>query len=88
MSERGELVMIRTADGEEPGRLVAVPVRLIPFLETLAECGAFGPGIETVIASIISQHVDRYLGTPLLPADVLEEKRRALRTRGQGAALW
>lgn len=88
MSERGELVMIRTADGEEPGRLIAVPLRLIPYLETLAECGAFGPGIETVVASMITNQLERYAGTPMLDTDILEEKRRELKTRGQGAALW
>lgn len=85
--KRGDVVSMPAAEGDEPGRLVAVPERLMPYLETLAETGAFGRGVEAVIATMISNQLERYVGTPLLPNDVLEEKRRAARSR-RGAALW
>lgn len=87
--ERGELVMIVTPDGDEPGRLYAIPERLIPFLEALRDgAGVFGSSTEGVIEFLLSERIAALSGTPLLSQDLVDEKRRALRTRGQGAALW
>lgn len=88
MTERGDVITMPAHDGEEQGRLLAIPERLMPFLETLADTGAFGRrgDVEAVISTMISNQLERYVGTPLMPADVLEEKRRA-RRRG-GPALW
>lgn len=88
MSDRGELVMIRTAEGdEEPARLYAVPLRLVPYLETLADSGVFSDGVEGVLQSLIARGIERYAGTPMLDGETLERKRRELRAR-KGAALW
>ncbi len=79
--------MIRTPEGEEPARLIAVPLRLVPYLETLAEAGPWSGGIEGVVDSLIGRAIEHYAGTPLMPSELLEEKRRALRGQ-KGAALW
>jgi len=87
VSDRGELVMIRTSDGEEPARLYAVPLRLVPFLEALRDGpGVYGGSTDSVITYLLQERIADLHGSPLLPADLVEKKRREL--RGGAAALW
>ncbi len=67
---------IEQPEGPEAARLFLVPERLIPFLEALRDGpGVYGQTTSHVIESLLINRIEKLWGTPLMPNDLVEEKK-------------